>query len=555
MRPFYYVRTIEKVHIALADMFNDLVINKYSSLSREEILRTHRVPLVIGGYDKNFGNFIRNLGKKYNMPTPVMGLRFINATPRKSNIPQLHYIRTLYSEANNELIRDAQPIPHDLTFQLDIYTESWADYGQIVENILPYFTPFRTLRIKEFSEVEDLERKVYAYIQSPNLTYQDEYQRGPTNRKIEESITITCKADLYRPHSQPDVVQYAELNIDSDNNLGAYPMKLQSFAYPTDLIESIRKPWESVEESKFPGYSILNSYSGLRPAYVPDFSELNLLFNQDTDNEVDQSVFGRNLVFLRDAPTADRIFLPGMGDDGGELLINSGYGNDYGPATSTFFTLEDVNITENTFRINGQSNLEIGSPITFVNGPNGLPAGVNDSTLYYIKTNKGNDTYILSENSDLSTTVNITSIGDGTVITVSRWNKLLTWFGSNDGLMDKPYSFRIKLQFVDEDMRDTTFMHLFNSEIGTQGEDGYIPENSMWFAWGVTNENKLHFTISTYGGTPLNFSFQTVDSLELNNIDIYTFQFMLYNEGYDGLHILKINDETEMPLETERIEQ
>ena len=34
MTPYYYVRTQEKVEIALLDMFNNIVVNKYSDLSK-----------------------------------------------------------------------------------------------------------------------------------------------------------------------------------------------------------------------------------------------------------------------------------------------------------------------------------------------------------------------------------------------------------------------------------------------------------------------------------------------------------------------------------------
>ncbi len=40
MRPFYYVRTVEKILIGLIDMFNNMYVNKYDDMNRVDYSRS-----------------------------------------------------------------------------------------------------------------------------------------------------------------------------------------------------------------------------------------------------------------------------------------------------------------------------------------------------------------------------------------------------------------------------------------------------------------------------------------------------------------------------------
>ena len=556
MVPYFYVRTLERVHIALADVFNNIYVNKYSNVERNRVVKTVKVPCVIGHYDKNFANFIRNVQKKRNVPVPIIGLRYMNATPRRSDMPQPHYIRTLYSRSNDQVMVDAQPIPHDITFSVDIFTESWSDYGQILENIAPYFTPFRTLRIKEFQECPDLERKVYAYLDSPSAQITDEYQRGSQRREINENITITCKCDFYRPRSVGKVIHYAELNIDKDQQLGNFPIQLQAFAYPTDLIEEIRQPWESVSESNVPGYSILSSYSGLRDFSVPNFLELDLDFDTDTDFEVDNSLYERNFTFVSDPAGSSRTYDPSMEPDGGLQMSGSGYGTDFGYEMSEYLKMDRIDIANNVIHLTKYPDLEVNAPVRVEEAPStenvGLPGGLIAGT-YYVRTADGNGNYTLSSTAG-GAELDITSTGDAIVYVQHKWNRLLSWFGTNDGLMERPYSFKMAVRFDENPITGAVFQSVNNKQIGEPGDEVFYPASSVWYIWGIDDNNKLYFTIRTYGTSGLSWTFRTTEALsDLNNTSVYNIEFLLYGEGNEGVHLITTDDGQQQVLETERV--
>ena len=156
MVPFYYCRISEKCEIALLDMFNNLVVNKYSDLSRTTYTKTIKVPIVIN-QDKNFANWFRNVEeKKRTLPIPIGGLRYVSMEPNNENRTQSTYVRTIFSKATERWIQDIQPTPYKLTYDLEFLTDNLSDYHQIRENIVPYFNKARTLRIKEFDFAPDL---------------------------------------------------------------------------------------------------------------------------------------------------------------------------------------------------------------------------------------------------------------------------------------------------------------------------------------------------------------------------------------------------------------
>lgn len=63
MTPYYYVREIEKIEIALLDVFNNLRVNKYKDTKRQIFDRTVRIPIVTHTND-DFANWVTTVRAK-----------------------------------------------------------------------------------------------------------------------------------------------------------------------------------------------------------------------------------------------------------------------------------------------------------------------------------------------------------------------------------------------------------------------------------------------------------------------------------------------------------
>lgn len=476
MVPYYFVRTQEKVEIALLDMFNNIVVNKYNDITRTSYSKTIRVPIVIN-QDKNFANWFRNVEeKKKTMPIPIGGLRFVSKEPNNENRTQSTYARQIFSKATEKWIQDIQPTPYRLIYELEFLTDNLSDYHQITENIVPYFNTSRTLRIKEFDFAPDIERKIVVFLAGTTETFEDELEAGSKHRFFKPKFTFRLDVDWYRPFELPEMIKYAQMNIQMDDFMHSQ----QIFVYPDAIAQKEKKAWEQLSETTRTGYSLLKTSAmtlvkevnldgnttweeitvpdAVRPVGVPSFNLLHLDFDNDTSHEVDRSGFGRDFVALND------------------------------------------------------NNREFIKPLEPGNGQD-TPDG------YKV---------------------------DPTV----QWNKILDWFGTNNGLNESPFTFQNILQFKYSPVPDTIFQYLVNDETTTT--DGtIIPAGEVFFDWGLI-DSRLYFTFKTYGSDSLFYTFTSKNQLDLNNVDIYKFVFVLYDNGNAGTFGYTINNGTMIALETTR---
>jgi len=478
MVPFYYVRTQEKVEIALLDMFNNLKVNKYTDDSRTTFTKTLHVPL-INNSDKNFANWwANNQTATRPVPIPIAALRYARKEPNNANRTQSVYARSIFSRASEEWIRDIQPTPYYLYYELDVLCDNLSDLHQLTENIMPYFNTFRTLRIKEFDFAPDIERKIPVYLMSVDDTFEDEIELGPKKRTFRTKFNFRLDVDFYRPLEIPEVILYCELNIKIDDIIDSH----QIFVYPDPIAQQIKKPWEQIAPTTRIGYSLLKTTSrtlveqvdlngkiyyknitppdAIRPPGVPDYRLLALNFDEYTPTQIDQSGFGRDFTALN---------------------------------------FNDVQFNPNLPPGAGQSSLEGWAPDPKDN-----------------------------------------------------WNQILNWFGTNDGLNESPFTFNIVLQFKESPIPDTIFQFLANQDTTTESGTA-IPAGSVYYDWGITDD-KLYYTFKTFGNNALYYTFRIKDKLTLNNVDIYRFVFVLYENGFSGMFGYSTNGGPLIALQVERID-
>ena len=88
------------------------------------------------------------------------------------------------------------PVPYTITFQLNVYAKSQDDALQIVEQILPYFTPQYTVTVKPLSEFDVKEDTP---ITLTGITFSDDYEAPlEARRTIIYTLDFTMKLNLYK---------------------------------------------------------------------------------------------------------------------------------------------------------------------------------------------------------------------------------------------------------------------------------------------------------------------------------------------------------------------
>lgn len=210
----FYHGTLRKYVTLFGTLFNELYINKTDSQGR---INTIKVPLVYGPKEKAQARLLSNptLDNAVAVNMPRMGFE----------ITTLAYAptRKLASINRNRNIKDAttmytnyNPVPYDISFSLYIATKYQDDGAQILEQILPFFTPERTTTVNLIPEMNYIVDIPLTLI---NVTPQDTYEGSFEERRmITWTLDFVMKAAFYGPVKQSKVITLIDTNFFDGSN-------------------------------------------------------------------------------------------------------------------------------------------------------------------------------------------------------------------------------------------------------------------------------------------------------------------------------------------------
>jgi len=103
-------------------------------------------------------------------------------------------------------------VPYSISFQLSVYAKSQDDALQVVEQILPYFSPQYTLSVKPFSDLPDVTEDVPIALQG--VDFQDDYE-GPLEqrRTIIYNLNFEMKMNFYGPVQDGKIIREVNMNM------------------------------------------------------------------------------------------------------------------------------------------------------------------------------------------------------------------------------------------------------------------------------------------------------------------------------------------------------
>lgn len=538
MRPFYYVRTIEKILIGLIDMFNNMYVNKYDDMNRTTYSRSAKIPIITHN-NANFTNFWSSTQyKQQTIPYPIGAIRFVSNAPDPSNRPQPTYAREIFSRSADRWIRDIQPTPYTFNFELQFQADNISDIFQIKENIEPYFNEYRTIVIKEWDFAPEIPRPVVVVINSNTTELNEEISDSDAQQQVfKVTYPITCYGVYHRPYETPEMIKYAEMNFHIDEDI---IHREQLLVYPSDIIQQKKKLWETVCPSIREGYSILHTLSTTLmqkedadgSKYYEDVSlKQLLLFDRFTTTTYHEGLklcgvdeYNKDTPGIPyDDPKTDYKILPEDFDKNGipvYTYCESVTDDITRPAEVPSFDLLRFNFDYDTPH---ESDLS-GFGRDFV--------AVNDDTRKFVPNiAPGNGQEVE---------------GGYAVEDYVDWSKILNWFGDNaNGDIESSYTFKATIQFVEDVPGDTIFQYLSNDET-TLSDGTVIPAGEVWFDWGMMN-GRLYFTYHTSS----KYKTFVSDVIHPNKETIYSFYFALYDKGDKGMFGVKTNfSETMIALNT-----
>lgn len=212
----FYHGTLKKYVTLFGTLFNDLYINRTDSV--HNVVNTIKVPLQYAPREKVLARLESNpeLSKPVAMVLPRMSFEITTmsyAPTRK--LPTINKNRKVSNTAN-EFSYSYSPVPYDISFSLYIMVKNQEDGTQLLEQILPYFTPEWTTTINLIPELNIVQDIPLVLL---NVTPQDTYEGSFEERRvITWTLDFIMKGYFYGPVRSSGVITLANTNFFDASN-------------------------------------------------------------------------------------------------------------------------------------------------------------------------------------------------------------------------------------------------------------------------------------------------------------------------------------------------
>lgn len=249
---YAYHRTIRKLIVAFGDLFNEIKLARYDADGKE--IEHFLVPIVYGGKEKYVSRLEGDpeLDKKVQVTLPIMSFEMNNMTYDAGRKLNTNFKNSAASGGTTTTLSVYNPVPFDFDFSLFAYVRNIEDGAQLMEKILPYFTPDYTINVNMIPEM-GVVKQIPIILKSVNNEVDYEGDYNTKVRSIIWTLNFTVKGYLYGPVTQPKIITTSITNIINDPSLHSYNIVGTMAAGGTGAYQT--------GETVYQGYSYLNASS------------------------------------------------------------------------------------------------------------------------------------------------------------------------------------------------------------------------------------------------------------------------------------------------------
>ena len=231
----YYNRTIRKLVVGFGNLFNDITLVRYKpDLTEDE---RFIVPIAYAAKESYVMRLEEDLDldKKVQMTLPrlsfeMTGLSYDTSRKQNTNIKN-------FASTSSGVKAQYNPVPYNFDFNLYLYVRNIEDGTQVLEHIIPYFTPDYTIKLNMVPEMGII-KEVPVVLNScvSDITYEGNREKDP--RMIIWTLNFTVKGyifgksstaslitnsitSIYNQISDGDVVEFS---MDAASGVGTYQL-------------------------------------------------------------------------------------------------------------------------------------------------------------------------------------------------------------------------------------------------------------------------------------------------------------------------------------------
>ena len=239
----YYHQTIRKYVAVFGTLFNDLNIERTNASGT--VTEKIKIPLAYGPKQKWLLAMSDTTASRKVTATrsPRMGFALTSVdydSVRKLNTVGKNWAANSSLSTTTTLLSQFNPVPYNFAFDLFILVKNAEDGTQILEQILPYFTPEFTVTV---NTIPDMGIKADIPIILNSSSVADEYEGDlATRRTITWTLSFTLKGYIYPDIKSSSIIKTVEVNF--------------------------RIPATAVTTSDLSNYILMESSSASAPVYI-----------------------------------------------------------------------------------------------------------------------------------------------------------------------------------------------------------------------------------------------------------------------------------------------
>jgi len=222
---YFFNQTIETYTIAFGDLFNNLYVQYIDDSTSPPIVKNKKIPL---SYSHKLHWFLRkyqslpdDINIASTLPRMIFSLNGMDHDYGERGTNKFERIsgNINWNQKVNKWIQTA--VPYKFTFTLSIWTKYQTELNQILEQILPFFTPARNIHVKEIP-VLNVFRTCKITLGTLAQEHTVEYEAEGGQRILQYSIDFILDGYLYPPIQQTHLPIELILNYYNEKNLNIH---------------------------------------------------------------------------------------------------------------------------------------------------------------------------------------------------------------------------------------------------------------------------------------------------------------------------------------------
>ena len=231
----FYNRTIRKMVIAMGTVLNDIEVVRYTQdgvTAKEKF----RVPLSYGAKEKYYTRITTDpdLIRSVNIVVPRISFEMTGMTYDSSR-KMVTTMTNGAAQTGTTAYKQYVPVPYDFSFSASVYVRNTEDGTQIIEQIVPFFTPDFTVTATLVPQI-GLKYDIPIILNSVSneVDYEGDFS---TTRLIIWNLEFTLKGYLFPPvKGGSKVIHSANTSIRDTTSANLKYVNVRTLPDPTNAM-------------------------------------------------------------------------------------------------------------------------------------------------------------------------------------------------------------------------------------------------------------------------------------------------------------------------------